>query len=93
MSDIKFEELKKGDIVYWARVLKNNDSFKIHKMKLRTIEPDYVVGSDSVSKFAKDFTKSYAEQVLFKDIKLAQDYLKEQKKLLKEERKNNNGKN
>lgn len=80
MSDIKFDELEKGDIVYWVRILKDIEDFKIYKMKLRTVESTYCVGVDSTTKFAKDFSPKDIEENVFKDIKLAQEYLKEKKK-------------
>lgn len=87
ISDLKFDELEKGDIVYWVRILKDIEDFKIYKMKLRTVEPTYCVGVDSTTKFAKDFRPKDIEEFVFKDIKLAQDYLKEKKK----ERRKKNG--
>ena len=45
-------KLKKGDIVYYARIMPNLGIFDVYELKIRTIEDTYFVGTDKRDKRA-----------------------------------------
>ena len=45
-------ELKKGDIIYYARIMPNLGIFDVYELKIRTIEDTYFVGTDKRDKKA-----------------------------------------
>ena len=45
-------ELKKGDIVYYSRIMPNLGIFDVYELKIRTIEDTYFVGADKRDKNA-----------------------------------------
>ena len=45
-------ELKKGDIIYYARIMPNLGIFDVYELKIRTIEYTYFVGTDKRDKRA-----------------------------------------
>ena len=45
-------KLKKGDIVYYARIMPNLGIFDVYDLKIRTVADTYFVGTDKIDKKA-----------------------------------------
>ena len=84
MSDVKMNDLKRHDKVYFARIMPRLDYYEIHECSVATMHSDdYCTVCDVKTKQSFLMHKPRAEEVLFHDRKLALNYLKEQKKINK----------
>lgn len=87
-SNIKFEELERGDKVLFARVLPNIGYYEIIELKMITVDKDKQYCSGAAQDKTKHMylfnSKKHAETVLFKNRKLALEYLKEMKEKYKD---------
>lgn len=84
MSDIKFEELKRKDRLYFTRMMPKLGYYEIHEVSVATHhvgEDNYCTVSDINTKQSFLLHKPRAEQTLFIDRQKALEYLKEQKAL------------
>lgn len=77
MSDIIYDNLKKGDSVIFARVLPNIGYYELLDLHIVSVYDDYCTGVDSKTKQTYCFSKKWAHDVLFLNRKLALNYLKE----------------
>ena len=88
VSDVKFEELERGDKVLFARVLPNIGYYEIIELKIITVDKDKQYCSGAAQDKTKHMylfnSKKHAETVLFKSRKLALEYLKEMKEKYKD---------
>ena len=66
-------ELKKGDIVYYSRIMPNLGIFDVYELKIRTIEDTYFVGNDKRDKRAFLLPYSAIGEYVFIDRKDAVD--------------------
>lgn len=80
MHNIIFNKLQKGQIVFFARVLPNNEYYKVLNLKIISIHKNYCTGTDLKTKQTFPFDKTIAEKVLFTDKDAALQYLKSRKK-------------
>lgn len=85
MSDVKFEDIQIGDKLLYAEVLPTFGIYNLNDMHItyRYTDPEnselnFVSGCDKSTKQRVVFSKSFAEETLFKDRKTALTYLKEQ---------------
>ena len=79
MSDINYDEFKKGDSVIFARVLPKIGYYELLDLKLVSVYEKYCTGTDSQTKQTYPFSRNLAEKVLFLNRKLAIKYLDEKK--------------
>ena len=85
MSDVKMNELKRHDKVLFARIMARLGYYEIHECSVATVhDDDYCTVCDIKTKQSFLMHKPRAEEVLFKDRKLALEYLAEQKELNKD---------
>lgn len=90
MSDVKLEELHRHDKVLFARIMPKLGYYEIHECVVVTLHntmfdnSDYCTVCDTKTKQAFLVHKPRVEEVLFKDRKLAVEYIKEQKKINKD---------
>lgn len=81
---VKMNDLKRHDKVLFARIMPKMGYYEIHDCIVATIHSDdYCTVCDSKTKQSFLMHKPRAEEVLFKDRKLALKYLDEQRKLNK----------
>ena len=66
-------ELKKGNIVYYSRIMPNIGIFDVHELKIRTIEDTYFVGTDKRDKKAFLLPHSAIGEYVFMSRKYAVD--------------------
>ena len=66
-------ELKKGDIIYYARIMTNLGVFDVCELKIRTVADTYFVGTDKRDKKAFLLPYSAIEKYVFIDRKDAVD--------------------
>ena len=64
-------DLKKNDIVYYAKILPSVGIYEICELKIRTIEDTYFVGVDKRDKHAYLFGYNHIDKSIFKDRKIA----------------------
>lgn len=64
-------ELKKKDIVYYARILPSSGIYDIIELKIRTVEDDWFVGLDKRDKHAYLFQNDTINKTVFLDRKKA----------------------
>lgn len=62
-----FKTLNKGDIVYYARIQKKNDTYDLCELKIRTVEDTYFVGEDKKDKRAYLFGYNALGDYVFQD--------------------------
>ena len=85
MSDIRMNELKRHDKVLFVRIMPSLKYYEIHECSVATVHSDdYCTVCDIKTKQSFLMHKPRAEEVLFKDRKLALEYLAEQKELNKD---------
>lgn len=85
MSDVKMNDLKRHDKILFARIMPILGYYEIHDCVVATVhEDDYCTVCDNKSKQSFPLSKRRAEEVLFRDRKLAVKYIKEQKELNKD---------
>lgn len=75
MSDITYNELEKGDTVYFARILPRIKIYEVLNLNIVTIIDTYCTGVNPKNNQTYVFPKKYAEEVLFKNRRLALEYL------------------
>lgn len=75
MSNVIYDELEKGDIVFYARILPKNNYYKVMDLRIVSIHQNYCTATDLKSKQTYPFDREVAEQVLFFNKKDALDYL------------------
>lgn len=71
--------MKKGDIVYHARILKNI-MYEVYELKIRTVEEDYFVGTEKSTRQAFIFKTSALNTTVFYDRKQALRVVREAEK-------------
>ena len=79
MSDIKYDELKKNDDVIFARILPKLNVYETINLHIASIFATHCIGIDPKTKKIYCFIKEDAEEHLFKDKNLANEYLKKKK--------------
>lgn len=79
MPNIKYEKLKKGDSVIFARVLPRVGYYELLDLHIVSVYDTYCTGADSKTKQTFSFSKKLAGEVLFFNRNLALDYLKKKK--------------
>ncbi len=76
--------LKKGQTVYYARIIPTVGMYEILELKLRTVTDEYFVGTEKREKHAYLFGYSTLDKCIFKDWKDALKVVKEAEKNKKE---------
>ena len=71
--------MKKGDIVYYARVIPNI-LYEVCELKLRTVEDTYFVGMENKTKHAFIFNNNALNKNVFYDRKIALQIVKDAEK-------------
>lgn len=79
MSDIKYENLQKGDTVIFARVLPKIGYYELLDLHIVSVYGDYCTGADTKTKQTFLFSRKLAEKVLFLNRNRAKEYLNEKK--------------
>lgn len=78
------DDLKKGDKVYYARIMPNLGLYEVCELTIRTVEDNYFVGLENISKRAHLFTyKSFDKDIIFKNRKECLAKVKESEKCKK----------
>lgn len=72
--------MKKGDIVYFARVVPNL-LYEVLELKIRTVAEDWFVGTDKDSKHAHLLDNSSIDNYVFYDRKKAVKYVVDAEKM------------
>lgn len=80
MSDLVYEKLKKNDVVYFVRVIKNMDYYELLELKVVNVYPDHCSATETKSKQTFLFSIEYAKELLYVDRKKALHDLKELQK-------------
>ena len=78
------EELTKGQILFYARVIEPVGIYEVLELKIRTVEDTYFVGTEKTTKHAYLFGNSALNKLVFKDRKKALNIVKEAEKNKKE---------
>ncbi len=79
MSDLKYENLQKGDVVIFARVLPKIGYYELLDLHIVSVYDDYCTGADTKTKQTFLFSRKLAEKVLFLNRNSAKKYLNEKK--------------
>ncbi len=79
MSDLKYENLQKGDVVIFARVLPKIGYYELLDLHIVSVYGDYCTGADTKTKQTFLFSRKLAEKVLFLNRNSAKKYLNEKK--------------
>ena len=79
MSNITYDNLKKGDSIIFARVLPKIGYYELLNLHIVSVYEKYCTGADSKTKQTYSFSRSRAEEVLFKNRNLAIEYLNRKK--------------
>lgn len=61
------EDIKKGIVVYYARILRQVGTYEIIELLIRTVEDDYFVGVDKRDKHVYLFSYSNLNKLIFSD--------------------------
>lgn len=64
-------ELKRKDIVYYARIIPTSSIYDVCELIVRTVEDNWFVGIDKRDKHAYMFKDSDINKIVFKDRKVA----------------------
>ena len=59
------EDIKRGKIVYYARILKSVGTYEVSELLIRTVDDDYFVGIDKHDKHAYLFLYSSLNELIF----------------------------
>lgn len=78
------QELSRGQIVYYARIMPTVGLYEVEELKIRTVTDEYFVGIEKNTKHAYLFGYSTINKYVFKDRKLALNLVKEAEKNRKE---------
>lgn len=70
-------EIKKLNIVYYARIMSAIGLYEVVEMKVRTVTDNFFVGVDKNTKHAYMFKISDINKIVFFDRKVALDLVKE----------------
>ena len=73
-------EIKKSNIVYYARIMSAIGLYEVVEMKVRTVTDNFFVGVDKNTKHAYMFKISDINKIVFFDRKVALDLVKEAEK-------------
>lgn len=73
-------DLKKKDIVYYARIVPNAGIYDLCELKIRTIEDSYFVGVDKSDKHAYLLNYNTVGKTVFKERKTALKVVQEAEK-------------
>lgn len=76
--------LKKGQIVYYARIMPTVGIYEVLELKLRTVTDEYFVGTEKREKHAYMFGYSTLSKYIFEDRQNALKVVKEAEKNKKE---------
>ena len=76
--------LKKGQIVYYARIVETVGIYEILELRLRTVEETYFVGTEKNTKHAYLFGTNSLGEIIFFDRQQALKTVKEAEKNKKE---------
>lgn len=74
------QDIKKKDILYYARIIPKANIYDICELSIRTIQEDYFVGTDKRDKHAYLFSYSAIGKTVFHDRKEALKFLKDAEK-------------
>ena len=61
------EDIKKGIVVYFARILRQVGTYEIIELLIRTVEDDYFVGVDKRDKHVYLFSYNNLNKLIFSD--------------------------
>ena len=90
MSDVKLDELHKHDKVLFTRIMPKLGYYEIHDCVVATLHnvlhdnSDYCTVCDTKTKQSFLIHKPRVEEVLFRDRRLALEYLEEEKRINKD---------
>ena len=59
------EDIKRGKIVYYARILKPVGTYEVNELLIRTVDDDYFVGIDKHDKHAYLFLYDSLNELIF----------------------------
>ena len=79
MSDITYDNLRKGDSVIFARVLPKIGYYELLDLYIVSVYDKYCTGVDTKTKQTYCFGRKLAEEVLFLNRNLAINYLNQKK--------------
>lgn len=71
------KEIKKSDLVYYARIIPTSGLYEVIDLKVRTVADDFFVGIEKNTKHAYIFKISDINNIVFFDRKAALDLVKE----------------
>ena len=74
---MEHENIKVGQIMYWARVLPKIDIYDLYELKVRTVYDTYFVAVDKKSKQSYLFSYDAIDKVVFFDRSVALEVVKE----------------
>ena len=74
------KELKKSDLVYYARILPTSGLYEVIDLKVRTVADDFFVGIEKNTKHAYIFKISDINKIVFFDRKIDLKVVKEAEK-------------
>ena len=61
------ENVRKGMVLYYARILKAVGIYEVSELQIRTVESDYFVGVDKRDKHAYLFSYNNLNKLIFSD--------------------------
>ena len=73
-------DLEKGDVVYYAKVIPNLGIYEVCELRIRTTKDTYFVGIDERTKNACLFNNDYLDKIVFTNKKEATKIVKESKR-------------
>ena len=79
MSDVNYENLKKNDLVFYARIMPQIKYYEIMELQMVSVYSTYCTGTDLKTKQTYLLKRNKAEEVLFLSERLAIEYLREKK--------------
>ena len=74
---MEHENIKVGQIMYWARVLPKIDIYDLYELKVRTVYDTYFVAVDKKSEQSYLFSYDAIDKVVFFDRSVALEIVKE----------------
>lgn len=72
--------MKKGDMVYYARIIPSCDIYEVCDLKIRTVMEDWFCGSDVHTKQARLFENKCLNETVFYNRNDALEYVKKAEK-------------
>ena len=64
-KEIDIKKIKKGDVVYYARIMPKLGIFDVYDLKIRTVKDTYFVGVDKRDKRSYLFSYSSIDDIIF----------------------------